>query len=597
MKISTQIVDAIRNIQKQKVSWFSICMIVALGIASYLGTIFAADAIKQAGQGFYDETSFRDIQLVSTLLFSDEDLKSVEELDGVEDAEGLYQTTAVVQNGSRNRTVQVQSLTERVSVPIVLDGRLPKKPTECVMEATLMDRLGLAVGDSISLLNTKGNTAKYLIQPNYVIVGRVLHPDHITARLPENLYVLVQKEAFNPFETFQSYMRAEVRVEDGRRFNTFEADYFRSIEGIQEELGNIGVERSKLRDTIIWGKLKEMEAYLRDARNTYNAARRLLVLSENGKENADSLQKRNDELWHSFAERIKQDFGIDVMYLAESYAKRIDQSLEEANEALTEFDRTLDRTEEQYRAIRNMVEQVGACRWFSFDRRANAAFVDLSMVADSLQSLAMSFSMLFIVVGALVCYATIGRMADEQRSLIGAEKALGFFEGEIFRKYLIFGASGVGLGIGAGIWLGYYGMQSIICQGYADMYVFGEAAPSFVSDVTIVVTILGLLLAAAAAFFACHRLLSRTATVLMKGEVVKRDWKRILITAVSVGGCMALLVIGFSLKFAVDGVMDKQYGEIVKYDKKIRFNPDASVSVADDIEKALSKAGADYLRV
>ena len=594
MKI-TQLTDNIRNITRQKVSWFSVCLIVALGVTSYLGIIYASESIKRSGANFYDETAFRDIQAVSTLMFSESDVDAIKNIDGVSYAEGFYQTTAVVKNETRTQNVTVNSLTENVSVPIVLQGRLPKKPTECVLESKLMEKLSLSVGDTISLLTANGNTANYMIQPDYLIVGEVLHPDHITVRLPENLYVLVTREAFDPLQTMQSFMRADIRVEAARGFNPFEDDYFKAISKIQDELSSLGIERSKLRDSYVWDILEATEAQIEIGWTTYKDARKILSLAENDVE--EEVNEEYEVLWQDYAAKAKEKYGIDVEYIAEYQAKKIKESTDEAYEALNEYKKTLLKAEKQYEEIHTQIEEIGACRWFSFDRMANAAFVDLSMVASNLGSLAMSFSLLFVVVGALVCYATIGRMADEQRSLIGAEKALGFFASEIFKKYAIFALTSVIVGIILGTALAYWGLQSVICKGYAGMYVFGESTPSFSLEPTVIVVVMGILLALIAAFGACHRLLSHTAVSLMKGEAIRTDWKRILITTVSVAGCMALLVIGFSLKFAVDGVMDKQYGEIVKYDKKVRFNPDASDTVAGDIESVLKDAGTDYLQV
>ncbi len=591
----TQFSDNIRNITRQKISWFSVCLIVALGVTSYLGIIYASEAIKRSGAQFYDETAFRDIQAVSTLMFSQSDVDAIESIDGVSCAEGFYQTNAVVKNKTKTQNVTVNSLTEKVSVPIVVQGRLPEKPSECVLESKLMEKLSLSVGDTVSLLTAKGNTANYLIRPDYLIVGEVLHPDHITVRLPENLYVLVTREAFDPLQTMQSYMRADIRVDVARGFNPFEDDYFKAISKIQDELNSLGIERSKLRDSYVWSTLKATEAQIENGWNTYNSAKEVLTLAE--KEETEEINEKYAALWQDYAAYTKEKYGIDASYVAEYQSDKLEKSVDKAGKALNEYEKSLITAEKQYEEIRAQIEEIGACRWFSFDRMANAAFVDLSMVASNLGSLAMSFSLLFVVVGALVCYATIGRMADEQRSLIGAQKALGFFTGEIFKKYALFALTSVIVGIILGTALAYLGLQAVICKGYAGMYVFGESMPYFSPEPTAIVAVMGILLALTAAFSACHRLLSHTAVSLMKGEAIRTDWKRILITTVSVAGCMALLVIGFSLKSAVDGVMDKQYGEIVKYDKKVRFNPDASDTTADDIEAVLKDAGTDYLQV
>ena len=58
-----------------------------------------------------------------------------------------------------------------------------------------------------------------------------------------------------------------------------------------------------------------------------------------------------------------------------------------------------------------------------------------------------SIALLFVLVGALVIYATVSKMVDEQRRQIGTTKALGFFNREIMAKYLLFGVSATLLGM------------------------------------------------------------------------------------------------------------------------------------------------------
>ena len=52
----TQLLDALRNIKKQWVSFLSIVLIVMLGVMVYLGINFAANSMKQGGDKYYEKT-------------------------------------------------------------------------------------------------------------------------------------------------------------------------------------------------------------------------------------------------------------------------------------------------------------------------------------------------------------------------------------------------------------------------------------------------------------------------------------------------------------------------------------------------------------
>ena len=66
----------------------------------------------------------------------------------------------------------------------------------------------------------------------------------------------------------------------------------------------------------------------------------------------------------------------------------------------------------------------------------STGFIFAQNQASGLSSMSYSFSSLFLVIAVLVIYATVGRMVQEQRALIGTSKALGLYNREILNKYL-----------------------------------------------------------------------------------------------------------------------------------------------------------------
>ncbi len=90
----TQIKDALRNIARQKVSYLSIIVIAFLGVSSFLGLDYTFSALRQNGSSVYNRLNYRDIEMVSTLLFTEEDLDCIRAVEGVADAEGVLQTSA-----------------------------------------------------------------------------------------------------------------------------------------------------------------------------------------------------------------------------------------------------------------------------------------------------------------------------------------------------------------------------------------------------------------------------------------------------------------------------------------------------------------------
>ena len=130
----TQFTDAVRNIRKQIVSYLSIVVISMLAILTYLGISYSADNIVINGSRFYEASNFRDAQIVSTYLITQEDVDAVRAIEGVSDVEGVYRTNAKILDEDSVEDVMVVSLTQRINTPQILSGRLPENAGECVLE-------------------------------------------------------------------------------------------------------------------------------------------------------------------------------------------------------------------------------------------------------------------------------------------------------------------------------------------------------------------------------------------------------------------------------------------------------------------------------
>ena len=230
----------------------------------------------------------------------------------------------------------------------------------------------------------------------------------------------------------------------------------------------------------------------------------------------------------------------------------------------------------------------------------------------------MTFSLMFVLVGALVIYATISKMIDEQRSLVGAGKALGLFNREIFAKYLLFGMTGTVVGTALGILTARFLMEVYVLKSAGSFYTFDTTKPTLVVAPTLVALAAGGLLSLLATWFACTKLMRSTAIQLMQPKVpagrkkagggkhvlplysrlillnIRSDLRRVIVTIVSVAGCCALVVIGFTLKSAVEGALQKQYDRVVNYDGRIRYDADAGENASAEIKRLLDSEGIEY---
>jgi len=558
----TQRKDAWRNIRKQGVSFASIIVIALLGVAAFLSISYSAEAMKVNGSAAYDALHFRDLEVVSTLLLTEDDLECLRNTEGVSDVEPLWQTGANAYINGQREGAAVITVTERLNRPILVEGRLPETLTECAVEKRLAEKAGWHLGDTVEWLEMTESTGRFFLGVEALsITGIVEHPDHVNLNVPDVLYILVNRDAFDHEAMKNCCMKALIEVDTPAGMDRFSAGYQAAVQAVRERIEALASTRAPLRDNQVrqqaYGELDEAET---------NYAAYLEETSASGERTREEIDESRDFFVRSLADQRRE------------------------------------------------VDEMAPCRWIVLDSRGNTSFVQLNTSSKNLASLQMTFSMLFVVIGALVIYATVSKMVDEQRTLVGVTKALGFFNREVFAKYLLFGLLATVLGTFLGILLARFWIEGFVLNGYNIYFTIDLRQPRMFLKPTLIVILGGVFLAVAAVTFACLRLVRMPAIRLMQAPVpkgrnktvrtqkhvlslysrlvllnIRTDIKRVLVTVVSVAGCCTLVVIGFTLKYSIDKCMEKQYTEVVQYDGRIR------VDYAGDVEEELISSGVEYV--
>ena len=267
------------------------------------------------------------------------------------------------------------------------------------------------------------------------------------------------------------------------------------------------------------------------------------------------------------------------------------------------------------------LEAIAGSRWVVLDDRGNAGFLYAESNFEKLSSLSMSFSSIFLVVGALVIYATVGRMVEQQRKLVGATKAMGLYNREVLAKYLYFACTATMLGVGLGVLLARLPLQRAILSSYEKLLTYGTGTGSFLKRETGLVVAGAFAISVLAVYLACGQLLKLSAIELMQGTVpsggrkkarrsakrnlftrlifrnMRTDLSRVTVTTVSIaGGCM-LMMIGFSLRYGITGVPDRQFGGIQTYEAEVFFDPAQNADAAEEIGEILERNALSHVGV
>ena len=515
------IIDTWRRIKRTLVTYFSIMLIVCLGISSYLGISFAKVSMQETGDKYFKEQKFHNIQVSYNYGIVEEDLQKIRDVDGVSDVEGLYQTTGFLKIEDADRLVTVQSATYNVDIANVVDGSLPKEKNEIAIEKVMADEDKISIGDEIEIetLNNEGNNV--LLGTKFKVVGIVEHPAYscnyvygrrgISEKGNGNSlnFFLVSENAFNKDQLGQSYQSALVWSEELTKFNSFDDQYKEESEKLEEKISLISKERSQLR-----------------------------------------------------------------------YQKVLEDSNLEPNE---------------------LVE----LQWKVQNRDSNVSYAMYSDNAEGLAKLSFSFAFVYIIVAMMVCYSSIARMITKQKLLIGTQKALGYRPREIQMQYIAYAWTCTFWGVIFGLLWAVFFVEQISLKSYKPIYYFQNYIRVCEPKLTIIVIISTFVLTLISTLIACNKIIKKPAVTLLKDDVVKNGkkmfleklglWKKIslfkrtvfknliyekrhmITTIIGVGGCTALMIIGFTLKFAMSEVKDVQFNEIQKFDVTLQVEKNSDI--------------------
>lgn len=284
-----------------------------------------------------------------------------------------------------------------------------------------------------------------------------------------------------------------------------------------------------------------------------------------------------------------------------------EQKLKEANEELetSETDaraKIADAEEELDKAKKDADELIKTPTWYVLSRDYVTSVSEFGLNANKIGAIGKVFPVIFFLVAILVCLTTMTRMVEEQRIHIGTMKALGYSNFAVAWKYIIYCLLASVLGSAFGAVVGEYILPYCIINAY---YILYDNIPYLELGIDVKLSVLAGIISCACTLFATvlasYRATHEKAAELMRpvaplpgkrvfmeniGFIWKklnfsmkasvrnllRYAKRFWMTVIGIGGCMALMLVGFGLHDSIFAIIDNQFYRIMVYDGVISLN-------------------------
>ena len=327
-----------------------------------------------------------------------------------------------------------------------------------------------------------------------------------------------------------------------------------------------------------------------------------------------TLAEAKNELAQKQSEGQRQidDANAQIASKENEYKEKLEEFEREKSKAekeIAENEQDLKEAEEELNDLALPVYTVG-------DRKDNAGYKTYLDNSQRIDVLSTVFPVFLFAIAALVSLTTMTRFVEEQRINMGTLKALGYSNRDIQKKFVVYGLVSSTLGSAVGAVLGHTLIPVIIFNAYAASSTFAKVELHFAPLYTIVAFAIAILCTVLSAYLAAMKeLREQPARLLLPKppkvssrillERIKPIWnrmsftykvtarnlfrykKRMFMTIFGVAGCTALLITGFGLDNSLSGIVDRQFGDLIKYDLIVVNNEDLDTGETQELNSQL----------
>ena len=332
----------------------SIFFIVALGVAFYSGIRASEPSMRITADQYFDDSELMDLKVMGTMGLTKADIKAIGKVSGIEAVEGGYSKDVLCPVGDNEKVVHMLSMQKNFDQVSLVEGRLPEKAGECLVDEDFLSYTDLKVGDTVTFHSGDGEAlTDSLVTDTYKIVGIGNSPLYISFGRGNSTigtgeisgFVVVDKASFD----MDVYTEAYVKVSGAEEKTAFTDEYNNLSDAAKEAVSAIEEERCAARKQEI---VDEANEKLADSEKTVNEKSQEL---ENAKKELESgKSKAVEEL-----EKAKQQLTDGEAELADAKQQIADgeTQLADAKAQLNEKQAQLSSAEAEYESGKAQLDQ------------------------------------------------------------------------------------------------------------------------------------------------------------------------------------------------------------------------------------------------
>ena len=348
--------NSVKEIKNTYKRFISILLMAFLGVGFFAGLRATSPDMLRTIDNYYKEQNVYDIQVLSTLGLTSNDVEEISKIENVERVSKSYEIDGKIDIDNKEIITKFITI-EDVNKPILLNGNMPQNQDECLVEESFLTSNNKKIGDTITVdiedtQNDDGEKIKYLKTNELKIVGTVKSPlfiarDRGTSKLGSgkiNYYIYISEDNINSSDI---YTNIYVTVKDAKKYETSSKEYEDYIEEVKENIEQIKEKQEKERHDTLVAKAQEK---LDDAEEEYNSKK------QDGQTKIDDASKEIEDGKKKIEEadlELKQN-----REKADTEFKNAENKLAKAKKEIESNEKTLsDKEQEANTQIENLKGQ------------------------------------------------------------------------------------------------------------------------------------------------------------------------------------------------------------------------------------------------
>ncbi|PAU67946.1 FtsX-like permease family protein [Bifidobacterium criceti] len=580
--------------------FLSILIISMLGVAVLTGIYAGCRDTFIAANRFYEQQGLHDVEVVSTMGLTDDDVDALRGVDGVDDAVGVHiERVTIDGEGGHRLNATLREPADAIDVPYVREGRLPDAPDEIAVTEQFAHDTHDRIGDTIDVTAASGGDEDGKAHA-LTIVGIVTDPSDLSN--PEGYSGSAFRSAVaNDYtcyvapgaleKTFGAdgdvYGAVVMRLADTQNKDAFSDDY--------DALVSSTVSRIE-RDVQTKREEARRDALQKRAQDELTRAKEQAYVDiHTAQAQLDAQRGQLDEQLKALdAQAAQVPVGMampEPLASAQRQWAQADAQLKAAQQQLNTKKQEID---DRFTKEQQTVDDI-APRWYVQSRTALSGFSSLKSDISSIQSLGNAFPIVFLVVAVMMSLTTMSRLVEEDRGLIGTYLGLGYGRVTITLRYALFALLACLIGGGLGLLVGFLGIPAFLLVVIKGLYAIPDLKLEYdwlYGSLGILLFVVGVL---GAALFASIRDMRQMPATLMRPKAPKAGsrillerirplWKRmsflnkvtarnifrfkarLIMTVGGVAGCAALILCGLAINDTVAALGPNQYRGVDQYD-------------------------------